>query len=342
MKIVHLISNKSWGGGEQYVFDLCRELMHDGYEVQLLVRPIPEIINRVQELGATIKPMTWKNMVNVDADIIHVHNFKDARRMVFAKLFSSHKPRIIVTRHLIRPAKIGLFHTWIYKHVEKIIFVSDLAKKVFLATYPDIQSNKLTVVRNSIHPSPIEGTVLDLRKDLPENTTILMFHGRIAEEKGLDILLKALHEIKNLPLHLYIIGSEDKKYLSALKEEARQLNIEDKITYMGFQHSVLEFIKQADIGIIPTIVQEGCGLSCMEYMMAGKCIITTNNGAQYEYIKNNQTGLLVEPNDKDSLADAIRYAIKEKDRLGNNAKDFFYMELSYDNFYTKIKNIYGE
>ena len=38
MNVVHLVSNKVWGGGEQYVLDLCRRLEADGHSVAVITR----------------------------------------------------------------------------------------------------------------------------------------------------------------------------------------------------------------------------------------------------------------------------------------------------------------
>ena len=41
MKVFHLVSNKEWGGGEQYVYDLCQRQMADGLSVSVFCRPGP-------------------------------------------------------------------------------------------------------------------------------------------------------------------------------------------------------------------------------------------------------------------------------------------------------------
>ena len=54
MKIAHIISNKVWGGGEQYVYDLCCNLISDGHDVEIFTRPIPAIVGKVATLGVPI------------------------------------------------------------------------------------------------------------------------------------------------------------------------------------------------------------------------------------------------------------------------------------------------
>ena len=111
-------------------------------------------------------------------------------------------------------------------------------------------------------------------------------------------------------------------------------------TYASVPELHIFYISQTDIGIIPTIAQEACGLSCMEYMMLGKCLITTNNGGQAEYVENGVTGLLVTPGDAAGLTAAIRTAITTKEAIGKKAKEYFDNYLSYGKFYAEILRIY--
>lgn len=338
MKITHIISNKSWGGGEQYVLDLCNHLRKDDYDVSILVRPIESVTRQLSLSNLKTASLTLSNLMAIDSDVVHVHNFKDARKVAFCRLLARKKYSIIVTRHLIRPAKTGWLYTWLYKQIDKVIFVSQLACDTFLSSQPKIQHDKISVVRNSIIGH-------DESKDAPsfrgKEEIALMYHGRIAEEKGLRTLISALALLSDVDCHLYLIGTGD--YTDTLKTVIKDYNLQDKVTFLGFKENVMSYICHADIGIIPTIAQEACGLSCMEYMAAGKCVITTDNGGQREYIKSEETGLLVTPGDSESLAEAIRYSIKDKRYLdiGRRAATFFKDNLSYDLFYNKIVENYN-
>lgn len=341
MKIVHVISNKVWGGGEQYVYDLCNNLKSDGYEIELLIRPITAIANNVRALGVPTKNYSFVNLLKIKNAIVHVHNFKDALKAVLAKLLAHNNIQIVVTRHLVRPAKTSFLYTKVYDNVKKIIFVSELAKKAFLSSYPTVDAAKLCVVRNSILYREIQENI-NLRNGQSSDTVILMYHGRIAKEKGLDVLIEAISKLRDISYHLYLLGTGDADYINKLKSKIEDYKITDKVSFLGFKSDIMPYISQTDIGIIPTVAQEACGLSCMEYMMLGKCLITTNNGGQAEYIDNGVTGLLVNPSNPQQLLDAIYKAINERKTIGERAKAFFDKELAYDKFYQRIKQIYEE
>lgn len=342
MKIAHIISNKVWGGGEQYVYDLCCNLISDGHDVEIFTRPISAIVGKVATLGVPIHDYSLKNILKLRDGIVHVHNFKDALKLAVAKKITHSNIKIVVTRHLVRPAKTSHLYTWVYANVEKIIFVSDLARKAFLSSQPKVDEAKLCVVRNSIKTNDNANSfaVDDIKASLPNDTTILMYHGRIAKEKGLNVLIDAVARLKDIPYHLFLVGAGDAEYTNELKQQIANRNISAHVSFLGFKDDVRPYISQTDIGIIPTIAQEACGLSCMEYMMLGKCLITTNNGGQAEYVENGVTGLLITPGDAAGLIAAIRTAITTKEAIGKKAKEYFDNYLSYDKFYAEILRIY--
>ncbi|WAE44399.1 glycosyltransferase family 4 protein [Levilactobacillus brevis] len=122
---------------------------------------------------------------------------------------------------------------------------------------------------------------------------ILLFTGRISQEKGVDQLIRA---VRLLPKHycfrLLIVGSylhgervtdtfiDDLKYLS------RPIN--DKVNFVGFieQNEIKKYYQIADIAILPSIWNEPAGLTMLEAMACGTPVITTNARGIGEYVEN--------------------------------------------------------
>jgi glycosyltransferase involved in cell wall biosynthesis len=251
-----------------------------------------------------------------------------------------------MTRHLVRKAKKSIIERFIYRNIDKIIFVSNLAKDAFLSTSPEIDLTKCLVIHNGVKDHS-NSNAKNLRKEysIPDDEMILMYHGRITHEKGVEVIIKALGKLPDdIRCRLFIIGSGDNDYIAKLKTEAQAANIANKIEWIGFQSDVIPWIKGTDCGIIPTIAQESFGLSVAEYMMAGKAVITTNNGAQKEFIKDKETGLLIPPDDAEALTRSIAYVYNNSygKEIGRQALAYYKDNLSFDIFYAKLKKIYEE
>ena len=358
MKIFHIVSNKEWGGGEQYVYDLSQRQRTEGIDVTIFCKPVETIIQKYQEAGMTVIPLAlggaldirsaWKMAKVIENHSnIHAHNFKDAFTACYAKCLAGNKQvRVVMCRHLTRKGKNTLLYRWLYRHLDRLIFDSELSRSVFLSTRPTIDEAKLGIVHTSIVvPETFEKTDLRREFQIPSDCVIGMFHGRLDPEKGLDTLLEAVAQIKDKPFRLVLVGRGSEDYTAHLHQMAEDKGISDKVIFAGFRHPVLSVVAAADFGILASTVQEGCPLSPQEYMSQGHPVVVTNNGGQREYVFQKHNGLLVPPGDAKALAEAIARLVDDaalRQRLGTQAKADFDDHLNYDHYYEQIKKIYEE
>lgn len=359
MKVFHLVSNKEWGGGEQYVYDLCQRQMADGLSVSVFCRPVEGVVERFRGLTDNLVELRLGGVFDLWSAcrmarairhsgpcILHAHNFKDAFTAVYARWLSGNKnARVIVCRHLTRPGKNSLIYRWLYRQLDSLYFGSELSKEVFLSTHPAISERKLDVVRPGT-PVPPKIEPVDLRKELgvAEDEVLAMYHGRLAAEKGLDVLVESVDCIRNEKFRLILIGRGSDDYVTHLRQLIESRGLQHKILLAGFRQPVLPCVATADFGILVSIVPEGCGLSLQEYMSQGRPVITTNNGGQSDFVFDNRNGLLVPPSDAQALAAAMSRLINDsalRQKLGEQAATDFRNHLNYECFYEQIKRLYG-
>ena len=358
MKIFHLVSHKEWGGGEQYVYDLSQRQMADGIDVTIFCKPVEAILQKYQEAGMKVVPLAlggaldvisaWKMAKVIENHSnIHAHNFKDAFTACYARCLAGKKQvRVVMCRHLTRKGKNTLLYRWLYRHLDRLIFVSELSKSAFLSTHPTIDETKLGMVRPSIMV-PETVTAVDIRAQykIPQDCVIGMFHGRLNPEKGLDTLLEAVAQVKERNFLLVLVGRGSGEYTAHLKQVARDKGIAEKVVFAGFVHPVLPYVAAADFGILASTVQESCSLSTQEYMSQGRPVVVTNNGGQREYVAQGQNGLLVPPGDAKALAEAMALLVDDaalRQSLGQQAKADFDDHLNYAHYYEQIMKIYEE
>jgi len=360
MKIFHIVSNKEWGGGEQYVYDLSQRQLADGIEVAIFCKPVEAIVRKYEAAGMRVLPLALGGALDVrsaflmskvisqaGACTIHAHNFKDAFTACYARCLSGQEQvRVVMCRHLTRKGKNGLLYRWLYRHLDRLVFDSELSRSAFLSTHPAIDEAKISIVHTSI-VVPERVSVVDLRAEykIPEHCVVGMFHGRLDPEKGLDVLLDAAAMIKEKPFRLVLVGRGSEDYTAHLKQVVVEKGISDKVVFAGFVHPVLPYVAAADFGILASTVQEGCPLSPQEYMSQGRPVVVTDNGGQREYVAHGQNGLLVPPGDARALAEAMARMVEDgalRQRLGLQAKADFDDHLNYAHFYKLIKAVYEE
>ncbi|MDR2563173.1 MAG: glycosyltransferase family 4 protein [Prevotellaceae bacterium] len=357
--VLQIFASRFWGGGEQYVYDLSKALFENGYELSLVSRKSKDIYDKINPLNIRLFTLPLKTHFDIcsiyrlfriidkhGVDLIHTHQFKDAFIALFARALSRNKPKVVLTRHLVKKAKNGFIYRWLYRRIDKIIFVSALARDAFLSSHPAICAKKIRVIHNSISPSPqFEDDDIRTRYSINSKTVVLAFTGRIVQEKGVEVLIDSLNKIKHLDFYLLIAGKGDKKYEEKLQNKILSCGLSDKVKFTGFLDKVQSFIRQVDIGIVPSVWAEPFGLSIIEFMQAGKAVITTNNGAQPEFVTDKQTGILIPPCDSTALANAIESLIlnaEQRISLGVQAKEMFEKKLSYSVFFNRILSVYSE
>lgn len=248
MNVIHLVSNKEWGGGERYTLDLCKALRADGHQVQIFARNIKAVREPFEHAGIPVTTMrlggVWdvlspvrlsSRLSRIDGPIVvHVHNFKDAYTAIAARRMARNSAdiRIVATRHLVKKAGTDPHHLRIYDGLDAIIFVSRLAYEEFLSSRPQVNRSKLHVVLNSLALEPYDRR--DKRSGDP--SVNLIFAGRITPEKGLEELVRALGTLKDLDWQLEVCGTGRGRDVMPVVALSTLLGIDDRIVWMRILH----------------------------------------------------------------------------------------------------------
>jgi len=143
---------------------------------------------------------------------------------------------------------------------------------------------------------PIDKKVARDRLHLPTDAYILLFVGRLGKEKNIEFLLKVMNKLKNYPkIYLLIVGDNpDKRVINNLKEEAKNLNIEDRVIFTGYldYDKVIEAYYSSDIFVFSSL-SETQGLVVLEALTAGLPVIALEDEAIADFVKDETNGFLI-------------------------------------------------
>lgn len=359
INVFHIVSNKNWTGAEQYTYDLVDRLRSDDdFYVEVVCRKYPVVLKQYRRLEIPISILPLKGVTDIDSpvrfarllrkgqNIIHVHSFKDAFMAVMARRISENRDtRVVISVHGVYKPKSNYMYTKLYKSIDGFVFSSQMARDAFLGKAKKQYADRTIVLRDSVCDSQIGTQVPDLRRELglDAHQALIMYHGTISPEKGIDALLGALTHVDKNKYHLVIIGEGQPKYKSKIKGFIVAAGMVNNVSLLGFRDNILEYLRQADFGVLPSIRPEALGISNLEYMMAGKAHICSNNGAQPEYVHDGVNGLLVPPGDEQALTTAINQLINDvasRSRMGTQAQKDFQDNLDYPIFYHKMTDLY--
>lgn len=165
----------------------------------------------------------------------------------------------------------------------------------------------------------------------------LLYFGRLSEEKGIALLIKAL---AHAPQSLKIVGRGPEE--PALKALSRQLNLDKKISFVGFKNGLAleKIISEAKAVIVPSVCPENMPFSLLEAMALGKTVIAANIGGLPELIKDGRNGLLFKAGSTAALAASLkRLETTDTNKLGLAARASV-KELSLKNHLQEIISEY--
>lgn len=189
-------------------------------------------------------------------------------------------------------------------------FCQHLQTKLQLAN-PD----KIHLNYHGLDPRVLERAAGIHRQPLSTKSQIkLITIGRLVPTKGHDVLLNACANLKNsgVSLSMQLIGSGPLE--DALKSQANELGINDQVSFRGALSfaDVLDAMEAADIfclapRMIPGQPPDGIPNVIAEAMALGLPVVTTRVSAIPELVLDQQTGCLVEVDDVEAFAEAIRH-----------------------------------
>ncbi len=156
---------------------------------------------------------------------------------------------------------------------------------------------------------------------------IILYIGKLSEEKGLIFLIQAMKLVAN-DVHLLIVG--DGPLRKSLQQNVHDLELGNQVKFIGTipRYEVLSYFSICDIHVAPSIVTkdsaEPFGMVFLEAMASGKPSIAFDIPAPLQQIiSDGETGYLVKEKSIGELAAKISYLLNNDERrliLGNNAK----------------------
>jgi glycosyltransferase involved in cell wall biosynthesis len=127
------------------------------------------------------------------------------------------------------------------------------------------------------------------RRKFADDELVLLLIGNDWRVKGLPEVLEAMATLRELPLRLIVVGSDDAAYF---QRTAQQLGIADRCRWESPRADVIEFFAAADIYVSPT-KEDSFGLPVAEAMACGLPVITSKFAGVSELIQNNRDGLIL-------------------------------------------------
>lgn len=204
-----------------------------------------------------------------------------------------------------------------------------------------VPANKISVVHNGIADVPqSDKDLCSLAPELaiqPSEITIGVL-SRLDPIKGLDVLMESVAQLIHQACKVRLVFIGEGPMRGTLEAQSLRLGSERAVHFVGFQTNISDWLHAIDIFALPSF-SEAHSIGLLEAMRAGKPIVATNVGGTPESVRDGVEALLVPPNNREALNEALERLIKEpllREHLGIAARKRFQAEFTEDTMKRKL------
>ncbi len=360
------------------IFRIAEALAHRGHKVHVVTYhlgqntgPVPFKIHRIPEIKTYQKCSpgpTYQKLLLVDSllalkllrvlqkhriDVIHAHHYEGLLVAAAVQKLTNHP--VIYDAHTMLQSELPFYGLGLSKKIKQwaghyldrqlpkladytISVTEDIEQK--LIQEAGLAPEKITTITNGVEYDHFD---LNPEAQPPRQTEgkTLLFTGNLAAYQGIELMLQALREVLNRrpDVDLRIVSNSP---FDAYEPLAKKLGIRAQIDIVpsDFQ-SLPGHFARADIALNPRVDCDGIPLKLLNYMAAGKAIVSFAGSAKA--IKHNETGLVVENGNTRAFAQAIGRLLAEPgllQQLGANAKKQVKAKYTWEIMAKKTEEVY--
>lgn len=333
MNIAFYCSSNSWGGLEMNLIERANWFASSDYGVELFGlkgspfaqnsgnHSLHEINRQAKSFPVRAAFSLLKKLRSLNTDILILSDNRDLALGAWVSFFSFRKIKIVYMQAMkLSIPKRDLIHTIRYSRIDAWITSLPYLKKQTEA-YIRINKDKVHVARLGVDAKRYAARYdkLELRRllNLPTDKHIIGLVGRVDEQKGQLVLIKAFAELRDRDeWHLAFLGdftaNEESalNYFNEIQAYIKEKGLEDSVQFIPFRKDVEKFYAAIDIFVMASR-SETYGMVTVEAMMAGNTILGTNAGGTPELLNHGEFGVLFEPDNHQDLSEKLN-AISEQ------------------------------
>lgn len=356
------------GGPEKTILLSPRFLKHEGYRLVCAYMHPPgdpgaQVLQekatmwqaplvRIEDRGA----WDWQVLTRLlnlcrreNVRIWHGHDYKSNAIGLFLNRFW---PMKLVTtvhgwvRHTARTPLYYYIDRLCLPRYDKVICVSQDLYDV--ARTSGVSEKRCVLVENAIDTTEYRKQCSTMeakrRHNIPPDRLVIGAVGRLSPEKGFDLLIRAVSQLlhKGLNVQLLIIGEGDER--SRLERIINETGMANRIRLLGYRTDMRTLYECMDVFALSSL-REGLPNVLLEAMALEVPVVATRIAGIPQLIKDNDNGLLVDPDSPASLEDGLSRLIQDRslrNRLSQSGRDTIESHYSFRVRMNKVRSIYDQ
>ena len=367
MKILQLSWNyppEKTGGIAEHMRGLSEALAEEGHKVKVVTAGTknressnPEILNL--EISDSKDDIEWSMKFGErareeadfaeEADIIHAHDWMTVPAAV--KLSEAFSKPLVFTLHSIQKHRSGISSDYeesinklewygTYK-ADRIICVGEDLKEKSEKQF-DIPSRKTVHIPNGIDASRFGQSTIEKAEYARNNERIILYAGRMVEEKGPIHLIRAMKQISSDYNNIKLVmcgGGNVERYRSAAHQA-----LGNKAYVTGFvpQKTLEGLMTEAYVNVTPSI-KEPFGLVPLEAAASNTATVGSKVGGIKHTVVHEKTGLHSMPGSPESIASQLRRSLDDprwNQWMSENAAERARKKFNWDKIAERTSQVY--
>ena len=269
-----------------------------------------------------------------DPDLIH-YNFSDPYVFFHLSTAAAHDAPSLVTVHM----SVADYDCGRHSIISKLLAMGSWVVGVSEATLSDARRAVPSITeRSSVIYNGLVSPDLSIAK-LPFDEPRILCLGRLVEEKGFDLAIRAFAKVKEVFPKSRLVIAGDGPARGALEQLAAQIGLAKAVDFLGWvdPKNVPELINRVTVVAVPSRWRETFGLIALQAAQLARPVVAARVGGVPETVLHEQTGLLFEKENEGELTTRLLDLLNNPElamRLGmssrNRANNIFNMKKCVD------------
>ncbi len=362
LTIVHTESHRQWGGQEIRIFNECAWMHRRGHRVVVIAPRASCLYRRAREQGWRIHAVAFRDLGlpfdmlrlrgllrKIRPHVLNTHGNIDSKAGL-AAAWGLSIPCVIRSRHHSPPVRPSWYNRLLYRRLCDVVFTTgDVITRQLVADLDAGRRRVITITSGIAVPDHLPAPE-DARRRLAAELGLApdaRFIGCVSlldPGKGQDVLIDAFAQLAGTLVHHHLVFIGDGAYRDRLRSHVPSA-VTGRVHFPGFREDPWPCFRAMDCHVLASTRYEGTPQVILQAMFAGCPVVATRTGAIPGVVRHGVTGLLAEPGDATSLADAIRHTLAEPIEAARRAQEalqYVHARHTMDAMGEKILSVYRE
>ena len=363
LRVVTLVDRPTvTGGAERLAVQVATRLDPERFESILCASrrtEEPLLDKELAEAGVEVLALNRGSRLDLRAWRPLLHRLQDGVDVVHSHMFGSNVWGTVLGRLTHVPVVVAHEHTWSFqgqawrrfldrelvgRFADAFVAVSGEDRRKMIEV-EGVDPDKIRLIANGI-PDPPGGSGEEVRRELgiDASAPVIGVVCELRAQKALEVLFEAAVLLREEFPGLAVLVAGDGPERQRLEAEVQRLHVKDTVRLLGIRRDVPALLDALDVAVLSSDY-EGSPLSVMEYMAAGKPVVSTRVGGLPELIEEGRQGLLVEPRSPEALAEAVGRLLRDPEearRMGVAGRERQQREFSLDAMVRRVEQLYEE